>query len=71
MKTKYKYPITFLKFYKDFFEEDGFEWTLEEVNDKLIEDKNTKYNTMKKANLKATLKDTMITDTFIVTTLIG
>ena len=39
MKTKYKYPITFLKFYKEFFEEDGFEWTLEEVNDKLIEDK--------------------------------
>ena len=55
MKTKYKYPITYLEYDKDFFEEDGFELTDLEVNDKLIEDKNKiQYN--EKSKFKSNLK---------------
>jgi len=33
-----KYTIKFLQSYKEFFEEDGYLWTLQEVKEKLIED---------------------------------
>ena len=41
---KYNYSIPFLKFYQEFFEEDGEEFTLQEVNDKLIEDEIQEYD---------------------------
>ena len=41
-----KYTIKFLQFYKEFFEEDGYSWTLQEVKEKLIED-NIKEFTLK------------------------
>lgn len=36
---KIKYTLKFLQFYKEFFEESGYSWTLQEVKEKLIEDK--------------------------------
>ena len=41
---KYNYSIPFLKFYKEFFEEEGEKFTLQEVNDKLIEDRIQEYD---------------------------
>ena len=35
----YNFSINFLKFYQEFFQEDGFKWSLKETNNKLIEDK--------------------------------
>ena len=45
---KYNYSIPFLKFYQEFFEEDGEKFTLEEVNDKLIEDEIQEYDIKEK-----------------------
>jgi hypothetical protein len=39
----YNFSINFLKFYQEFFQEDGFKWSLKETNDKLIEDKIKEY----------------------------
>ena len=39
----YNFSIVFLKFYQEFFEEDGYKWSLKEINDKLIEDKIIEY----------------------------
>tara|TARA_R100000808_G_C2098953_1_gene116692 strand:- start:182 stop:358 length:177 start_codon:yes stop_codon:yes gene_type:complete len=36
--NKILYSLKFLQFYKEFFEEDGYSWTLQEVKEKLIED---------------------------------
>ena len=33
-----KYTLKFLQFYKEFFEEEGHKWSLQEVKQKLIED---------------------------------
>ena len=38
-----KYTLKFLQFYKEFFEEEGLEWTLQEVKQKLIEDNIKEY----------------------------
>ena len=38
-----KYTLKFLQFYKEFFEEDGYKWTLQEVKKKLIKDKIKEY----------------------------
>ena len=39
----YNFSIVFLKCYQEFFEEDGYKWSLKEINDKLIEDKIIEY----------------------------
>jgi hypothetical protein len=39
----YNFSINFLKFYQEFFQEDGFKWSLKETNNKLIEDKIKEY----------------------------
>ena len=41
--NKMKYTLKFLQFYKEFFEEEGLEWTLQEVKQKLIEDNIKEY----------------------------
>jgi len=38
-----KYTLKFLQFYKEFFEEEGLEWSLQEVKQKLIEDNIKEY----------------------------
>tara|TARA_R100000742_G_C4276938_1_gene98377 strand:- start:2338 stop:2475 length:138 start_codon:yes stop_codon:yes gene_type:complete len=43
MSYQYTYSFKFLRFYKEFYEEDGFEWTLKEVDQKLIEDNIIEY----------------------------
>jgi len=42
--TKSSYSNKFLKFYQEFFEEDGSKWTLKEVKQKLIEDNIKEYS---------------------------
>ena len=38
-----KYTLKFLQFYKEFFVEEGLEWSLQEVKHKLIEDNIKEY----------------------------
>ena len=38
-----KYTLKFLQFYQEFFQEDGYLWTLQEVKEKLIEDNIKEY----------------------------
>ena len=38
-----RYTLRFLRFYKEFFEEDGYSWTIQEVKEKLIEDNIKEY----------------------------
>jgi len=40
---KYNESFKFLKFYKDFYEEDGYKWSLKEVEQKLKEDNIKEY----------------------------
>ena len=44
MDLQSSYSNKFLKFYQEFFEEDGSKWTLEEVKQKLIEDNIKEYS---------------------------
>ncbi len=37
------YTLKFLQFYKEFFEEEGDKWSLQEVKEKLIEDNIKEY----------------------------
>ncbi len=41
--NKMIYTLKFLQFYKEFFEEEGYKWTLQEVKEKLIEDNIKEY----------------------------
>jgi hypothetical protein len=41
--NKMKYTLKFLQFYKEFFEEEGVKWSLQEVKQKLIEDNIKEY----------------------------
>jgi|TARA_R100000988_G_C3969284_1_gene150611 hypothetical protein len=41
--NKIKYTLKFLQFYKEFFEEEGFKWSLQEVKQKLAEDNIKEY----------------------------
>jgi|TARA_R100000988_G_C4005648_1_gene172388 hypothetical protein len=43
MAYQYKYSFKFLRFYKEFYEEGGYVWTLREVEQKLIEDNIIEY----------------------------
>ena len=41
--NKMIYTLKFLQFYKEFFEEEGYKWSLQEVKEKLIEDNIKEY----------------------------
>ena len=51
-----KYTLKFLQFYKEFFEEDGYKWTLQEVKKKLIKDKIKEYIIDRNESLKPPLE---------------